>query len=49
MLQDVRNNISSQINKSYSINPILTFDNKYGNDKFISPDDFVTAVIKSLQ
>ena len=55
MLQDVRNTISSQINKSYPIkqilesNPTSPFDNKYGNDKFITPDDFVTAVIKNLQ
>ena len=55
MLQDVRNTISSQINKSYPIkqilesNPTSLFDNKYGNDKFITTDNFVTAVIQSLQ
>jgi cyclase len=55
MIQDVRKNISSQINNGYSIkqilesNPTSPFDHKYGNDKFITPDDFVTAVIQSLQ
>lgn len=55
MLQDVRNNIFLQINKGYSIkqilesNPTSPFDHKYGNDKFITPNDFVTAVFQSLQ
>lgn len=55
MLQDVRNNISSQINKGYSIkqilesNPTSPFDHKYGNDKFITPNDFVISVFQSLQ
>ena len=55
MIQDVRKNISSQINNGYSIkqilesNPTSPFDHKYDNDKFITPDDFVTAVIQSLQ
>jgi glyoxylase-like metal-dependent hydrolase (beta-lactamase superfamily II) len=55
MLQDVLNNIFSQINKGYSIkqilesNPTSPFDHKYGNDKFITPNDFVTAVFQSLQ
>jgi hypothetical protein len=47
--------IFSQINKGYSIkqilesNPTLPFDHKYGNDKFITPNDFVTSVFQSLQ
>ena len=55
MLQDVRNNIFLQINKGYSIkqilesNPTSPFDHKYGNDKFITPNDFVTSVFQSLQ
>ena len=55
MLQDVRNNIFLQVNKGYSIkqilesNPTSPFDHKYGNDKFITPNDFVTSVFQSLQ